>query len=132
MAAAIALCSAQERLYGRLRDPLSWSKGKYVESLEINENYTAGTFKTLLDHFDNNTQSFDLRYWTNDKYFEKKENSPMFIYICGEAICNPPSDKGTAMAFGASQGALLVALEHRYYGASQPFPDWSTENLKYL
>ena len=27
---------------------------------------------------------------------------------------------------------LFLVLEHRYYGASQPFPDWSSENLKYL
>ncbi|CAK5113945.1 unnamed protein product, partial [Aphanomyces euteiches] len=28
--------------------------------------------------------------------------------------------------------AMLVALEHRYYGSSQPVPDWSKANLKYL
>ncbi|KAF0744030.1 hypothetical protein Ae201684P_003820 [Aphanomyces euteiches] len=27
---------------------------------------------------------------------------------------------------------MLVALEHRYYGSSQPVPDWSKANLKYL
>jgi serine protease 16 len=29
-------------------------------------------------------------------------------------------------------GALIVALEHRFYGVSYPTPDMSTENLKYL
>jgi len=33
---------------------------------------------------------------------------------------------------GASENALLISLEHRYYGDSQPFSDWSTSNLKYL
>jgi pimeloyl-ACP methyl ester carboxylesterase len=33
---------------------------------------------------------------------------------------------------GASHGALLTALEHRFYGESQPFDDLSTENLGYL
>jgi hypothetical protein len=28
--------------------------------------------------------------------------------------------------------ALMVSLEHRYYGESQPVPDMSVENLKYL
>lgn len=33
---------------------------------------------------------------------------------------------------GADNNALLVTLEHRFYGASQPFPDWKTRNLEYL
>lgn len=33
---------------------------------------------------------------------------------------------------GAAHDALLITLEHRYYGASQPFQDWSTGNLKFL
>jgi len=28
--------------------------------------------------------------------------------------------------------AMFYVLEHRYYGSSQPFPDWSTTNLHYL
>lgn len=33
---------------------------------------------------------------------------------------------------GASHGALLTALEHRFYGKSQPFDDLSKESLGYL
>jgi hypothetical protein len=33
---------------------------------------------------------------------------------------------------GASHGAILYALEHRFYGKSQPFDDLATENLRYL
>ncbi len=33
---------------------------------------------------------------------------------------------------GASHDALLITLEHRYYGASQPFDSWSTSHLEFL
>lgn len=33
---------------------------------------------------------------------------------------------------GASHGALLTAVEHRFYGKSQPFDDLSKESLEYL
>jgi len=32
----------------------------------------------------------------------------------------------------ASMEPAYFALEHRYYGTSQPFKDWSVENLKLL
>ena len=36
------------------------------------------------------------------------------------------------MMVGAENKALLMSLEHRYYGESQPFKDWKTENLRWL
>jgi hypothetical protein len=36
------------------------------------------------------------------------------------------------MQVGAENGARLFTLEHRFYGESQPMPDWSLESLSYL
>lgn len=33
---------------------------------------------------------------------------------------------------GAEHNALLMVLEHRYYGESQLFDNWDSENFKYL
>jgi len=33
---------------------------------------------------------------------------------------------------GAEHGARLFVLEHRFYGDSQPFADWSLDSLRYL
>lgn len=33
---------------------------------------------------------------------------------------------------GAKHNARLLVLEHRYYGDSQPFDEWTYENLSYL
>ena len=35
-------------------------------------------------------------------------------------------------AVGAYYGALLISLEHRYYGQSHPFDKLTTENMQYL
>ena len=56
----------------------------------------------------------------------------MFLYLCGEWTCSPPDTKMYPFMVGADNKALLVTLEHRYYGASQPFSNWSTSNLEYL
>jgi hypothetical protein len=101
-------------------------------------NYSNSTFVTKLDNFNaSETRTFRLRYWKNDIYFNaSNDKSPIFLYICGEWTCRPPSDSGAAMAFGASKNALLLTLEHRYFGNSQPFQDaeggWSYDNLQYL
>jgi len=85
-----------------------------------------------LDHFDKaEERQFKLRYWLNKEKFDL-DNGPLVIYICGEWTCVPPDPSGAAMAYGLNKSALLVTLEHRYYGASQPFKDWSTPNLKWL
>jgi len=33
---------------------------------------------------------------------------------------------------GAKHGARLLVLEHRFYGDSQPFDNWSLESYQYL
>lgn len=51
------------------------------------------TFTNILNHFDSqDDRTFSQRYWTNDEFFDK-ENGPVFLYICGEWTCSPPSDK---------------------------------------
>lgn len=52
------------------------------------------------------------------------------IELCGEWVCGPYDD--FPMMVGAQNGARLIILEHRFYGESQPMPDWSMESLQYL
>ena len=96
------------------------------------DQYDTYTFKNQIDHFDEKDErTYNQRYWINNKFFDS-ENGPIFLYICGEWTCTPPDEEMFPMLVGADHKALLVSLEHRYYGDSQPFEDWSTPNLKYL
>lgn len=57
----------------------------------------------------------------------------MILYICGEYTCtgiNPTRLFPLELAY--ELGALVVAVEHRFYGTSQPFDNLATEHLQYL
>ena len=61
----------------------------------------------------------------------------MFLYLCGEWTCAPPSTDQAAFSLGDRLNANLFALEHRFYGNSTPFHDnpenaLTYENLKFL
>lgn len=97
------------------------------------------TFTQRLDHFDRQIDTtFQQRYFVDKTYYNGQPNTPVFLCVGGEG---PPLDKTVLVAsdhcndmveLAQSYGALLLALEHRYYGPSNPFDDYSTENLKWL
>ena len=60
----------------------------------LESDFAQYNFTQKLDHynFTLRNMSFTQRYWVNDKYFDNK-TGPVFIYICGEGTCRPPSDK---------------------------------------
>jgi len=90
------------------------------------------TFNNLVDHFNfQDDRKYAQRYWVNDKFFTDP-SGPNLIYLCGEYTCSVREDRLYPFMVGASHGARLFVLEHRYYGASQPFDNWSTENLRFL
>ena len=74
---------------------------------------------------------FKQRYYVDDSYATDK-NSPVFFYICGEAACSQYALNGAIRYYAKQYHARLIALEHRYYGQSQPFNDLSAEHLQYL
>jgi pimeloyl-ACP methyl ester carboxylesterase len=89
-------------------------------------------FNNLVDHFDfQDGRTFEQRYWVNDVYWTD-ESAPNFIYICGEYRCSVPSTRMYPFMLGANHGARLFVLEHRFYGDSQPFADWSLDSLRFL
>ena len=90
------------------------------------------TFTQTLDHFNpTDTRTFQQRYFL-DRSGAKSSAAPVVFYVCGEGNCAAEASGGWASLLAQQLGANFVALEHRYYGESQPFAELTTENLQYL
>ena len=80
--------------------------------------FQALNFTQQLDHFNAlDRRNFTQRYWVNNKYFDNS-TGPVFLYICGESTCKPPSERGFALQVCQALNCLFYVVEHRYYGAS--------------
>lgn len=97
-------------------------------------NATTHFFKfAVLDHFDGlrGRQFWRQRYYVDQTHW-CGDGCPIFLYIGGEGPQGPPSDRLFMGHLAKKMGALMLALEHRYYGESQPVADMSVANLRYL
>lgn len=114
--------------YDHLSSDLA-SKGKELFSYETNY------YTQILDHFNYNPQSyqtFQQRYLLNDKYWGgSKNNAPIFVYTGNEGnIQWFTQNTGFMFEIAPHFNALLVFIEHRFYGKSIPYSNKST--LGYL
>jgi serine protease 16 len=70
------------------------------------------------------------RFWVNDAYYAP--GSPLFLYVEGEGAGSAyDAVSGQHVELAANHSALVIALEHRFYGASLP-GDLSVDNLGLL
>jgi hypothetical protein len=89
----------------------------------------AKTWQAPVDHFSKDNASFAQRYYVDDQFWNG--DGPVFFEIGGEGtLAGPPG--GYVAQLGAQYKALLISLEHRFYGESIPNDSHATENLKYL
>lgn len=95
----------------------------------------------IVDHFGDSDETWSQRYFVNDTFFEPYAPSDygqvVFLCVGGEG----PAFQPTVVVTGGPHcawmihlaekfGALVVAVEHRFYGKSMPRPDFSTESLE--
>jgi len=94
-------------------------------------------FTQKVDHFCATcTETFQQRFFVNETFH--KPGGPVFLCVGGEG----PAFTGMEVVssihcnvmveFAPKVNALLVALEHRYYGDSVPVPDLTLPNMRYL
>uniref|UniRef100_A0A5B6ZVA8 Putative lysosomal Pro-X carboxypeptidase-like n=1 Tax=Davidia involucrata TaxID=16924 RepID=A0A5B6ZVA8_DAVIN len=91
-----------------------------------NELYQTKYFTQILDHFNYNPQSyqtFQHRYLINDTYWGgAKKNAPIFVYMGNEGDIEWfAQNTGFMFETAPHFSALLVFIEHRFYGKSIPF-----------
>lgn len=67
----------------------------------------------------------DARHWDG-------AGAPVFLYIGGEGTANPPSERLFMAELAKEHGALMLVLEHRYYGESYPVPTMNRHQLRLL
>lgn len=101
------------------------------QGLLASDTIKTGYFEQLIDHADAAKGTFLQRYYV-DESFADNDDAPVFLYICGEGVCAPRSLMLAIRDHAEKYHAKLIALEHRFYGKSQPFDTLSTEHLAYL
>ena len=90
-------------------------------------------YQQPLDQFDpSNNATWQQRYFVNASYWT--QTGPVFLMLGGEGPANPTwLVADTEIMLNAQKyGAMVILLEHRYYGDSHPTEDTSLSNIKYL
>nr|XP_055051605.1 thymus-specific serine protease [Misgurnus anguillicaudatus] len=92
-----------------------------------------GRIHQPLNHFDRkNTKTFPQRFMVNEVYWQHSDG-PIFLYIGGEGPLSKYSLLyGHHVEMAERHEALLVALEHRFYGKSINPDGLETDQLRYL
>nr|XP_040058935.1 thymus-specific serine protease isoform X2 [Gasterosteus aculeatus aculeatus] len=119
------------RILGRIKERvrnLSLQKAK-----QPLQRVKEGRIHQQLDHFDRlDVSTFPQRFFVNEAHW-RRPDGPVFLYIGGEGpISESTVLAGHHVAMAEEHGALLLALEHRFYGDSINPDGLKTENLSGL
>ncbi len=91
-------------------------------------------FVQKVDHFSTTDQrTFRQRFFIDSSYAKSPaDRAPVLFLICGESTCGGANSSEMVNQLAKKIGAHRVALEHRYYGYSQPFKTLESDHLIYL
>jgi len=91
-------------------------------------------FEQVVDHNDPlSNATFMQRYYLDDSF--QKRSGPVLFILVGEGPMDdelPLLKVPPLTSWAAQLGAIIIALEHRYYGQSIPVPTFTPENMIYL
>jgi lysosomal Pro-X carboxypeptidase len=105
--------------------------------LQLN-NCTEYFYTQTIDHFSwsatpTGATTYQQRYFVNDQYWTNSSNSSVFLYLGNEAdVTLYVEHTGLMFEHAKEFDSLIIFIEHRYYGSSQPFGDATPLYLNYL
>jgi hypothetical protein len=92
-------------------------------------------FQQYIDHKNPGLGTFSQRYYWSTEYYGGP-GSPIILFTPGETdvLQYGPflSNEQSTGLLAEEIGAAIILFEHRYWGASSPFAELTTENLQYL
>ncbi|KAJ2027535.1 hypothetical protein IWW57_002559 [Coemansia sp. S610] len=91
---------------------------------------TSYWFSQPVDHFGLNRNTWSQQYVVNATFY--KPGGPIYMVTPGEEpLSSYYTDRTHFTDLAQKTNGLLVAVEHRFYGKSNPMPDLSGASLKY-
>ncbi|KXN68794.1 peptidase S28 [Conidiobolus coronatus NRRL 28638] len=102
-----------------------------LNSRALNKELEPLWFNQTIDHENDYSCTFRQKYFINEKYY--KPGGPAFLFVGGEGpLSSLHVQHGNIIKLAKENNGIIFGLEHRYYGDSQPFDEWTIDNLKYL
>ncbi|XP_016075746.1 PREDICTED: thymus-specific serine protease [Miniopterus natalensis] len=129
--------SAPASLLRRLSEHIQRFQESSVLSLSLDPAVASlpkeGWLEQPLDPFNaSDRRSFLQRYWVNDQHWTSQDG-PVFLHLGGEGSLGPGSVmRGHPAALAPALGALVIGLEHRFYGLSIPAGGLNMAQLRFL
>ncbi|TFY55377.1 hypothetical protein EVG20_g9334, partial [Dentipellis fragilis] len=111
-------------------DAVKYSKtGQLLPSLN-----TTYYFDQLIDHNNPSLGTFKQRYWFDWENYEP--GGPMVLFTPGEGNAEEftvfLTNRSMVGLLAQQENGASIAIEHRFFGLSNPYPDLSVASLKYL
>lgn len=90
------------------------------------------TFAQRVDHWNTTDETFEQRYFENRVVYE--DGGPIILFVGGNEAAEPQFILGgPLLEVAIEHKAILIYLEHRFFGKSIPFEgNLALEHLKYL
>jgi hypothetical protein len=108
----------------RGRGGKAWNSGINLQSSQPQY------WNAKIDHFDESSNAtYVQRYYVDNQYWNGE--GPVFLQIGGEGTLSG-APGGYQASLAKNYSALLIGLEHRFYGESIPNGNVLSENYQYL